>query len=232
MEFKTYKIKKGGWDKIYETTITIPTDIKLITNPKEVGRVLNPGVQHYLGAIKGDIDEIASNCKRVDYQKLGEYVLIGLENIKFIEDEPEIMTPEDFNADFDFGRYYFIYWDNKSAHLTKIVKINQVRSLYDSEITSIHNYSFTGSLPLNAVITDDKNYILDLFHQINQTMVVSDSDYARFYWEQLLYNKLSPLGIKLYNHKIEVDAANKAFLNDDYELFQKIIKLEKVIDNE
>ena len=86
MDFKTYKVKQGQYGGIIDSSITIPDNLKLITSD-DSGHFIHVGNNHYLGIIKGDVDEIYSHLEGVHVRtkQLGEYVVITINDISFID---------------------------------------------------------------------------------------------------------------------------------------------------
>lgn len=140
MEYKTYKVKQGQYGGIIDSTITIPDGLKLITEENQLGRFLHTGNKHYLGAIKGNLDKIGDNLKglHVYPEQFGEYVLISILDIEFVEPYPYIISEDEFNEEFDLSSYYITQYDNEFRidNMTKIVKVH---SQFNLEMLIVNN---------------------------------------------------------------------------------------------
>lgn len=113
MKMKTYKILQGGYNKIYETEIHLPEDLKFIYRDGDCGNVCHIGHNHYLGMMKYDKEirkEIVNlNCFGVTTYEFGdELMIILLCDIKPIDELPLYNSYKEFMDEFELDKYYII----------------------------------------------------------------------------------------------------------------------------
>ena len=115
MDYKAYRVVQGQYCGVYDTVISIPDKLKLMSDPEECGHCVHTGHQHYIGIIKGNEESIVKNIKglHVYTYTVGEYVIITIHDIKFTEPYPYLISEDEFNEEFkvisSYIRYYSIY---------------------------------------------------------------------------------------------------------------------------
>lgn len=99
MNFKQYKIKRGVYKGIEDSTVIIPSDIVYLTGGSHsISSGLSEGHLHYIGIVKGDYDYVASNTEGLAlsvHKFNSEYCFITLMDVKFISDAPETINPDE-----------------------------------------------------------------------------------------------------------------------------------------
>ena len=160
MEYKTYKVKQGQYHEIIDSTITIPDGLKLITEEDQLGGWLHEGHKHYFGAIKGDLTQIEDNLKglHVYPEQFGEYVLISILNIKFIEPYPYLVSEEEFNNEFDLSSYYITRYDDEFRIIDIDVlynyRINQSSQTYHNNVSKKFSQFEEFAWNMNDLLSD------------------------------------------------------------------------------
>ena len=85
--------------------------------------------------MKGNEEELYQNLKglHVFIKQCGEYVIITIHDISFIEPYPYLITVDELNQEFDLTKYYFVTW-SRDLRLFNMKKILRVNSEFNIEV--------------------------------------------------------------------------------------------------
>lgn len=223
MEYKTYKVKQGQYGGIIDSTITIPDGLKLITENDQHGNWIHEGHKHYFGAIKGDFDQIVDNIEglHVYPEKFGEYVLISILDIEFIEPYPYMISEEEFNEEFDLSSYYIIQYDHE-LNIIDMMKIVKIHSQFNIEILSVDKVGM--NTYMNARLDD---ILSDNRFELQRPKVVSGK-VAEDYWRTMINETLIRfnLHIEQPNRIVDLNYIHHLFAHGDFNEIDKYIKME------
>ena len=224
MEYKTYKVKQGQYHEIVDSTITIPDGLKLITEEDQLGGWLHEGNKHYFGIIKGDLTQMEDNLKglHVYPEQFGEYVLISILNIKFIEPYPYMVSEEEFNREFDLSSYYIARYDDE-LRITDMKKIVKIHSQFNVEVLVVDR------LGINTYMNVDISDVISgkPFLDQLQPKVVSGK-IAEDYWRTMINETLVRFNLHLEqpNRTVDLDYIHHLFTHGDFNEIDKYIKME------
>jgi len=231
INFKTYNVKQGQYGGVIDSTITIPNNLKLITD-NHLGNFIHDGNKHYLGIMKGDIDEVYSHLEglHVRAKQLGEYVVITINDISFIEPYPYLVTSDELNKEFDVTKYFLVTWsrDLKLLNIKKIVRIN---SEFNIETLRVFNrdYCNIGNMCSLDYDTEELDKILSenfSFSDFSPLPVkVVEGNVAIDYWDTLINNVTSKFGIHIQCNIVDVDFPHKLFENKEYSELDKYLNM-------
>ena len=212
MEYKTYEVKQGQFSNIIDSTITIPDGLKLLTEEGQWGKGIHEGHKHYFGIIKGNLDQIGDNLKglHVYPEQFGEYVLISILNIKFIEPYPYLISEEEFNEEFDLSSYYITRYNDK-FNIINIKKIVKIHSQFNLEVLSVDN---CGMNIYRNVSLDD--VLLD--NPFNKRIRVVNGKIAEDYWRTMINETLIGFNLNLEqpNRTVDLNYIHQLFTHEDF----------------
>ena len=238
VNFKTYKVKQGQYGGIIDSTITIPDGLKLITSD-DFGHFVHTDNKHYLGIMKGNEEELYQNLKglHVFIKQCGEYVIITIHDISFIEPYPYLITVDELNQEFDLTKYFFVTW-SKDLKLLNMKKILRINSEFNIEVLRVFNYNYfinNNMYLLDYDIGDLDDILssnLSLSDYAPLPVKVVEGDIANDYWKTLINNVISKFGFNIAVDAIDIDVPHTLFSNYDYSELDKYLnmKLAKYIN--
>ncbi len=212
MEYKTYEVKQGQYDGIIDSAITLPDGLKLLTEEGQWGEGIHEGHKHYFGIIKGNLDQIGDNLKglHVYPEQFGEYVLISILNIKFIEPYPYLISEEEFNEEFDLSSYYITRYNNK-FNIINMKKIVKIHSQFNIEVLSVDNCGMNiyRNVPLDDVLLDNP---------FNKRIRVVNGKIAEDYWRTMINETLIGFNLNLEqpNRTVDLNYIHQLFTHEDF----------------
>ena len=245
MEYNTYKVVRGVYHGTEISSITIPSDMTLVTGGShDIGRVLHDGHLNYIGYVKAPYEEAAEKCNGLavtvqEFRKNDCFVLIH--DIKFIDTptneiiNPDIMKPGQYankigkwNLDANIGtcdskREYCAFW-SKNGKLIKMSHIKKITSEFNIELNTVWNVSnIDDEEDLRIVEQETVNLdVLCLPGGYTKTKgIMVNGHIANAYWIKLLKNVLTPFGI-IINSDREVNS-NDIDLDKLYNMFKNFI---------
>ena len=245
MEYKTYKVVRGVYHDTEISSITIPSDMILVTGgSQDIGRVLHDGHLNYIGYVKAPYEEVAEKCDGLavtvqEFRKNDCFILIH--DIKFVDTptneiiNPDTMKPGQYtnkigkwNLDMGIGTYvndyeYCAFW-SKNGKLIKMSQIKFIKSESNIELNTVWNVSnIDDEEDLRIVEQETVNLdALCLSGGYTKTKgIMVNGHIANAYWIKLLKNVLSPFGIVTGNDR-EVNS-NDIDLDKLYNMFKNFI---------
>lgn len=209
MEFKTYKVKQGGYHEIYDSTVTLPSNLELITGGlDDVGEHKYSELYHYFGIIEGNADTLDKKIDGVTVQiyQFSKYCFITIHDIKFIDNSPTIITTDELNSKYDLSKYYITYW-SKDYDLIGMSKIKKINSEFDIDVLQVYRKYFYVSEENNKLLHINNVRFSDLgFDNIrNFTIKINQGSIAKQYWNYLINDITKEYGINKKIKNIDID---------------------------
>ena len=233
VNFKTYNVKQGQYGGIIDSTITIPDGLKLITSD-DFGHCIHTDNKHYLGIMKGNEEELYQNLKglHVFIKQCGEYVIITIHDISFIEPYPYLITADELNREFDLTKYFFVTW-SKDLRLLNMKKILRINSEFNIEVLRVFNYNYFLNdsmylLDYDVEELDDvlsSNFSLSDFSPLSVKVV--EGNIANDYWKTLINKIISKFGFNITVNTVNTDIPYTLFKNQDYNELDEYLNMKK-----
>jgi hypothetical protein len=201
MNYKTYKVRQGSWNGIYTNTVTLPSDIKLITGgDTDAGSMgLHKGLNHYIGVYKGKETTFRKKCDGLQLRVIpfDIYCFITIHDIDFIDDKPDIVTAEEFNKQVDWSTYLIANY-SEDYRLVDMVRITAINSEFNVEYQFINNtaHYINEKIIRLGVERTDLTSIMPSYNNNGYSKLVSGC-IAEKYWDTLLHNTLLPFNVGL-----------------------------------
>lgn len=184
--YKTYLIKKAGYSEIYDYEVNLPKDMKLLYKDGSVGDVLQIGFNHYIGCLRINnisqdyMDYLKKSHLKLNTYKFNDLLFIVFNNIKFINEEPEYYTSNEFMQEFELNKYYIEFkyedefdYDNFKKFLSK--ESNEL--LEDINIEDIKKYRVKGKTYRICRITSIEGpYDITMFTVANYSPFSSETE--------------------------------------------------------
>lgn len=233
VNFKTYNVKQGQYGGIIDSTITIPDGLKLITSD-DLGPFIHTNNKHYLGIMKGNEEELYPNLKglHVNILQCGEYVIITIHDISFIEPYPYLITVDELNQEFDLTKYFFVTW-SKDLKLLNMKKVLRINSEFNIEVLRVFNYNYfinNNMYLLDYDIGDLDDILssnLSLSDYAPLPVKVVEGDIANDYWKTLINNVISKFGFNITVNTVDTDIPYTLFKNKDYSELDEYLNMKK-----
>lgn len=235
MKFKTYKVKQGQYGGIIDSTITIPDGLKLITGGEhDLGNCIHDGNLHYLGIMEGDVNSVYSKLKglHVRAKQCAKYVIITINDIKFIDPYPYMVTADELNKEFDLSKYFIVTWSG-NLKLLNMKKILRVNSEFNIEVLKVTHQDYFGVGYMQTLIPDIEELDIILTNNFGYSdnmplaAKVIEGDIANDYWRTLINDVTSKFDINIQVNKVNVDYAHDLFKNQEYVELDDYINMRK-----
>lgn len=235
MKFKTYKVKQGQYGGIIDSTITIPDGLKLITGGEhDLGNCIHDGNLHYLGIMEGDVNSVYSKLKglHVRAKQCAKYVIITINDIKFIDPYPYMVTADELNKEFDLSKYFIVTWSG-NLKLLNMKKILRVNSEFNIEVLKVTHQDYFGVCYMQTLIPDIEELDIILTNNFGYSdnmplaAKVIEGDIANDYWRTLINDVTSKFDINIQVNKVNVDYAHDLFKNQEYVELDDYINMRK-----
>lgn len=218
--YKKYKIKKGFYNIVKDSVITIPSNITYLTGGShDVASGLHTGCLHYIGIVKEDYDTLYDKVEgpEVSVTKFNdEYCFITLDDMYFSDEAPEVINPDtipedeyleklaEWNKQIDFSKYYIAFY-SKEFSLIKMANILQINSASDIETCIVYNVNdIRDDMPVRmleqCIMKLDSFYLHGYNHSIIGKVV--EGEIASRYWNKLIYNVIKPFNVACFNADI------------------------------
>jgi len=207
----TYNVLQGGYHDVYDSTVSLPDGFELITGgDSDVGHMLHKGHSHYLGCTAKDYykahrDEF--NAIQFSVFDFGPLVFISIQDIKFRDEYPYLITAEEFNNKWQFSNYRVARF-SENRRLLNMFQIKFIESefnVHGLEVTT-RDYADIGSLKSLKIV--ENTSISRLLVDYNKsTTVVSNNDICLSYWNKLISDVLTPFGGNINHIDINFQAA-------------------------
>lgn len=233
IKLKEYKVKAGYYSGIIESIIKLPVGLKLITGgQKDIYKFKYDGLLHYIGCIKNDntFDVESLNQDKVTPYKFGEYIIITVQNVLFIDEEPDIISQDEFNELFDLSKYRILDW-SKDLNLKNIITIKRINSISNiecSQITLKSTFDNIEALSISKQTYDIEDTLCPNFYDF---IAISDSEIAQDYWNTALNIVLEAFGEQFNtddNKLVDLNEPKRLFENGDYDEINEYLNLNKV----
>lgn len=235
MKFKTYKVKQGQYGGIIDSTITIPDGLKLITGGEhDLGNCIHDGNLHYLGIMEGDVNSVYSKLKglHVRAKQCAKYVIITINDIKFIDPYPYMVTDDELNKEFDLSKYFIVTWSG-NLKLLNMKKILRVNSEFNIEVLKVTHQDYFGVGYMQTLIPDIEELDIILTNNFGYSdnmplaAKVIEGDIANDYWRTLINDVTSKFDINIQVNKVNVDYVHDLFKNQEYAELDDYINMRK-----
>lgn len=235
MKFKTYKVKQGQYGGIIDSTITIPDGLKLITGGEhDLGNCIHDGNLHYLGIMEGDVNSVYSKLKglHVRAKQCAKYVIITINDIKFIDPYPYMVTADELNKEFDLSKYFIVTWSG-NLKLLNMKKILRVNSEFNIEVLKVTHQDYFGVGYMQTLIPDIEELDIILTNNFGYSdnmplaAKVIEGDIANDYWRTLINDVTSKFDINIQVNKVNVDYTHDLFKNQEYAELDDYINMRK-----
>lgn len=231
MIFKTYKVKQGQYKEIKDSTIVIPAETQLITGgPNDVGKGLHSGLCHYFGIVKGDYNEILDLCKglHVYVYKFLDLNIISILDISFIDEHPEILSAQEFNAKYDLSQYYIVNYSDKFV-IESMYNIQNITSEFNVTANCAYNVNWAGKP--SKVLEILQTEFCNLYHgySFHGFVKIVKGDIASMYYDTIVAQVLEGFGILFSGQKrVNLNLANELYKEERYDELTDVINMKKL----
>lgn len=197
MKLRTYKVLRGYYDEVKEKELHMPEGVSFLRKEGQCGDCVHTGHDHYISILpktdynQNDIDMImkADKDHLVGYHEFGDYHIMMIRDIKFIDEFTEITSTEVMEL-YKFNEYYIVwkkvdYWDDeviediRSGKITikeaasqmtkgKIYKVGKILHFggpFDITLFNVHTGNYFDDRPL---------YGMDVVRGVELKNIISD----------------------------------------------------------
>lgn len=229
MEFKTYKVKQGQYGGIIDSTVTLPSNAKLITGgTRDIGPFINDGLSHYIGVIEGNYSEIANGCKglSVNVYEFPDFNIVTVHNVLFME-EIDIVSAETLNSLYKFSDYYIVHY-SENLVITLMFNIQYIESEFKIKVNCVYNTSWLyDQKPIRVMETEIKE-LCKLYPRYSSRCItkVVKGDVAKKYWNTLVSQVLNEFNVLYFEQeKVNINLAYELGKEAKYDKLDDVLNM-------